>query len=350
MTTVRVNASTEYDVVIGKGLLDNAGKLISSVITPCKAAIISDDKVLPLYGNKVRKSLENAGFSVCEYAFPNGENSKSIDTFAKILDFLAKNRLCRTDIVVALGGGVAGDMAGFCAASYLRGIRFVQIPTTVLAASDSSVGGKTAVNLPSGKNLAGAFHQPSLVICDTDTFLTLDKRQISCGFAEIIKYGVICDKALFDELDSSSYDMEKIITRCVEIKRDIVEQDEKESGPRKLLNFGHTLGHAVEKHSGFSLTHGEAVCIGMIMISRIAEKRELCHGVTEKISALAKAHGLPTEYGISKAELFELATGDKKAEKDSITLVLPETVGKCFLSRVSFDEFSDMLDILYEVR
>ncbi len=343
MTTVDVNASTKYSVHIGKGLLKASGEMISKVISPCKAAIISDDTVLPLYGKAVRESLEKCGFSVVEYAFPNGEESKNISTFAKILEFLASSKLSRTDIVVALGGGVVGDMAGFCAATYLRGIRFVQIPTTILAACDSSVGGKTAVDLEAGKNLAGAFHQPSIVICDTDTFETLDKRQISCGYAEIIKYGVICDEKLFEKLSDNCNDIEDILSVCVSIKRDIVERDEKESGDRKLLNLGHTLGHAIEKHSNFSLTHGEAVAIGMVMIAKLSEALGIGENITARLLPILSKYSLPCSYNITADKLFDIATGDKKVDGSSITLVLPEKVGKCRLAKYSLSEFSKLL-------
>ena len=293
MTSVKVNASVKYNVLIGEGLISDCGKLICEVISPCKAAVISDDKVFALYGNKVLSSLEKVGFVTKSFVFKNGEENKNLSTYIEALGFLAKEKLSRTDVVIALGGGVVGDLAGFAAATYLRGIRFIQIPTTVLAACDSSVGGKTAVDLEAGKNLAGAFHQPSLVICDTETFNTLDDRQMSCGFAEIIKYGVICDRNLFDALSEGSLSMDGIITRCVEIKRDIVEKDEKESGERKLLNFGHTIGHAIEKHSGFSLTHGEAVAVGMVMITEISEKLGICENVAAKIRKLLKKYDLP---------------------------------------------------------
>ena len=343
MTTIEVNASTKYKVHIGKGLLGTSGEMISKVISPCKAAIISDDKVFPLYGKAVRESLENCGFSVVEYAFPNGEASKNISTFAEILEFLASSKLSRTDIVVALGGGVVGDMAGFCAAAYLRGIRFVQIPTTVLAACDSSVGGKTAIDLMAGKNLAGAFHQPSIVICDTDTFNTLDDRQVSCGYAEIIKYGIICDEKLFEDLLCDEKDIEKILSVCVSIKRDIVERDEKESWDRKLLNLGHTLGHAVEKHSAFTLTHGEAVAIGMVMISKISEAHGFGENITERLLPMLSHYRLPCEYDITDKELFDIATGDKKVDGSSITLVLPERIGKCRLEKFTLAEFFEII-------
>lgn len=343
MTTVDVNASTKYSVHIGKGLLLSSGEMISKVISPCKAAIISDDKVFPLYGKAVRESLEKSGFSVVEYTFPNGEASKNISTFAGILEFLASSKLSRTDIIIALGGGVVGDMAGFCAAVYLRGIRFVQIPTTILAACDSSVGGKTAVDLEAGKNLAGAFHQPSIVICDTDTFKTLDQRQISCGFAEIIKYGIICDEKLFEKLSSDDNNIEEILSICVSIKRDIVERDEKESGDRKLLNLGHTLGHAVEKHSAFTLTHGEAVAIGMVMIAKLSEALGVGKDITARLLPMLSKYSLPANYDITAAELFDIATGDKKVDGSSITLVLPEKIGKCRLAKYSLSDFSKIL-------
>lgn len=342
MTTVKVNASASYCVNIGAGLLEKAGEMIKNISSPCRIAVISDDKVFSLYGKKVTESLEKSGFDVVSYTFKNGEQSKNLDTYGKILEFLAASRLSRTDMVAALGGGVVGDMAGFCAATYLRGIKYVQIPTTILAACDSSVGGKCAVDLSCGKNLAGAFHQPALVICDTNCFKTLDQRQVSCGFAEIIKYGVICDKELFESL-SGDIDIEAVLTKCVSIKRDIVQRDEKESGDRKLLNLGHTLGHAVEKHSGFSLTHGEAVAIGMVMIAKIAENEGIADGVSEKLLPLLEKHSLPSEYDITAKELYEISAGDKKVDGQSITLVLPAEIGECILKKISLDEFYKIL-------
>lgn len=346
MTVTDVKASLCYQIKIGKDILKNTGTEVSNIISPCKAAIISDSNVFPLYGETVSKSLENAGFSVSEYVFPAGEKSKNLTTYAKILDFLAGVPLSRNDIIIALGGGVTGDMAGFCAATYLRGIKYVQIPTTILAACDSSVGGKTAVDLDCGKNLVGAFHQPSLVLCDTDTFKTLDKKQISCGYSEIIKYGMISDKELFESLFCNNADIEKILSVCVKIKSGIVERDEKESGERKLLNFGHTLGHAVEKHSDFSLTHGDAVSVGMMMICKISEKLGLCENITPKLSQLLKKYSLPLEYDISKKDMLKLVSNDKKAAGDTITLVVPQEIGKCVLKKATFEQLSEMLDII----
>lgn len=346
MTTVEVNASVKYTVRIGAGLLDECGAYIPKEIFPCKAAVISDDKVFPLYGAAVMNSLRKAGFSPTAYTFPNGEHSKTLETYGKILNFLASAQLTRSDLIVALGGGVVGDVAGFCAATYLRGIRYIQIPTTILAACDSSVGGKTAVDLENGKNLVGAFHQPSAVLCDPETFRTLDLRQVSCGYAEIIKYGMIRDQALFDGLSSGTLSEEEILRRCVEIKRDIVERDEKDTGERKLLNFGHTLGHAIEKHSGFSLTHGEAVAIGMRMITQLSEKLGFCENVLAPLERQLQRYHLPCGYEkkISAHELALLAAGDKKNEGGTLTLVLPERIGSCFLKKYAVSELETLLE------
>ena len=346
MRTVKVSTSKEYDVLIGENLLTSTGSLVSKVRKPCKAAIISDDIVFSLYGETVKKSLTDVGFTVCEYVFANGEKSKTLTTFASILEFLAENKITRTDIVIALGGGVVGDIAGFSAAAYLRGIDFVQIPTSLLAAVDSSVGGKTAVDLNAGKNLAGAFHQPILVICDTKAFDTLDSRQVSCGFAEIIKYAVMCDTELFEQLEEDKYDYVSLVERCIKIKRDIVQRDEFDRGERKLLNLGHTLRHAVEKHSEFSLTHGEAVAIGLVMISHISEVKGYAkEPVLERISELLKKYGLPTDYKIKAETLFKISTGDKKIEGSTITPVIPTKIGDCILENLSLDEFRKLTDI-----
>lgn len=350
MKTVKVKTSTQYDVIIGENILQQTGRLTAQVKNPCRAVIVSDDRVYPIYGETVKKSLEESGFTVYSYCFANGEKSKTLGTFAEILEFLAQHRLTRTDVVIALGGGVVGDMAGFCAAAYLRGIDFVQIPTSLLAAVDSSVGGKTAVDLKNGKNLAGAFHQPILVVCDVCTFETLDDIQLSSGFAEVIKYGVICDRKLFENLEKSAPDYTELCAECISIKRDIVENDEFEKGDRKLLNLGHTLGHAVEKHSSFSLTHGAAVAVGMMMISKISEK----HGyseepISDRLSALLKKYGLPTEYEISADELYEIACGDKKISGNSISAVIPVRIGKCIIEKMPMDDFKSLVvSSLYE--
>lgn len=344
MNTVKVKTHTEYDVLIGKNILETSGELIKNVKGLCKAAIISDDKVFALYGDTVRKSLEKSGFEVFDFVFPNGEVSKNIFTYGSILEFLAQSKITRSDIIIALGGGVVGDIAGFCAATYLRGIDFVQIPTSLLAAVDSSVGGKTAIDLAAGKNLAGAFHQPILVICDTGTFLTLDERQLSCGFAEVIKYAILCDKELFCMLMSSDFQIDMIVQRCISIKRDIVESDEFDNGKRKLLNLGHTLGHAVEKHSNYSLTHGEAVAVGMVMICRLSEVCGFAkESISEKLKEILLKYSLPVEYKIEASDLLSICAGDKKIEGADITPVIPLKIGECVLKKMPLDEFFDLV-------
>lgn len=362
MITVQVKASKEYDILIGRGILDNAGAYIKKAAGGAKAAVICDSNTFPLYGKTVADSLASAGYEVCTYAFEAGEKSKTLRTYGEILGFLAENRLDRKDVVAALGGGVAGDMGGFAAATYMRGISYVQIPTTLLAAVDSSVGGKTAVDLPAGKNLAGAFYQPSLVLCDTGTLDTLPERELNSGFAEVIKYGIIEDKDILDavmDLEASGFEeasMEHLIRRCVEIKRDVVEKDEFEGGYRKVLNFGHTIGHAIEKAADFRLLHGEAVAAGMMMMTRAAVKRGECDpDCPERLEeALSKYHlpvdtrTLPLDAAdgmFSKEVLMNAIRSDKKAAGSGIDIVLPLEAGRCRIEKVSFEEMSDILDL-----
>lgn len=344
MKKVQVNASEKYDILIGKNIISDCGRLAGEVFKGGKALIVSDDKVFPIYGEVVKNSLIKSGFSVEVFIFENGEKSKNIGTYTKILEALSLKKLTRTDFIVALGGGVTGDMAGFAAATYQRGIKFVQIPTTFLAAVDSSVGGKTGVNLEAGKNLAGAFWQPSLVICDTETFKTLDEVTFSDGMAEAIKYGVIKDAGLFSEL-SGDFEITDIVERCVKIKRDVVEEDEFEKGNRKILNFGHTLGHGIEKCSNYSVTHGQAVSIGMCIITKAAEKLRICEkGTCEKLTGLLKKCGLPTECTYKKDELFLAALSDKKRSGDCITVVLPKKIGECVLKKITKDELPEYIE------
>ena len=336
MERIRVNASLEYDVIVGEGILKKSGELTAEVVAPCKACIITDDVVAPLYLEEVKRSFNDAGFEAFEYIFPNGERSKNANTLVEILEVAASNRLTRSDIIVALGGGVTGDMAGFAAATYLRGIRFVQIPTTFLADIDSSVGGKTAVNLKAGKNLWGAFHQPSLVICDTNCLKTLSREIFLDGVAEAVKYAVLEDEALIGLIET---DLPTAIKRCIEIKRDVVSGDEFETGKRKFLNLGHTLGHSIEALSGFSVTHGHAVAIGMVLASRGGERMGITEpGTTDRIVAVLESFGLPVNCEYTAAELAGYALGDKKREGDSITLVIPEKIGSCRLCKISVSE------------
>lgn len=341
MQTVRVKTSTEYDVLIGKNLLQKAGEEIKKRLAPCKAAIITDSTVITLYEEVVRHSLENANFSVCTFAFPAGESAKHIGTLADILEFLAEQELTRQDIIIALGGGVTGDMAGFAAAIYQRGIPFVQIPTTFLAAIDSSVGGKTAIDLKAGKNLAGAFYQPQLVLCDIDTLQTLEKDTFADGIAEALKYGIIGNPALFDKVASGAFseELEDIISLCVSMKRDIVEADEFETGNRKLLNLGHTFGHAIEKKSNFNISHGHAVAIGLYLIACAAESRGIAkEGTAQQIRLALEKNHLPVKTEFTAKELAKGAMNDKKRRGDTISFVFPERIGMCRIEKIHISE------------
>ena len=346
MTKITVRASRAYDVCIGKGLLANAGELAAEVLPPCRALILTDDHVAPLYANALSHTLRAAGFVPEVYVVPHGESSKSLAAMGKVLEHLAQNRYTRTDALFALGGGVVGDLGGFCASVYLRGVPFVQVPTTLLACVDSSVGGKTAINLDAGKNLAGAFYQPKLVICDPDTLCTLPPEILADGCAEVIKYGVINDRELFSMLESGiSPAGEQIIARCVQNKRDLVEQDEFDTGLRKLLNLGHTIAHAIEKLSGFEISHGRAVAMGMVMIMRASVAHGLCPASDlNALIALIQKLGLPAECPYSTAELAEAALSDKKRSADTLTLVLPYRIGACQLCELPADKLQAFLE------
>ena len=333
MRKVHVAASTEYDVLIGEGLIDKAGELTKKVVRPCKCLIVTDDTVDELYGDRVQISFSYAGFDVSRFTFPAGEASKNLSTLSDILDALGVARLSRSDLVVALGGGVVGDIAGFAAAVYTRGIRFVQIPTTLLAAVDSSVGGKTAIDMPFGKNMVGAFHQPSLVVTDTDVLRELPALQLSNGAAEAVKCGVLNDPDLFALLEGGDWldDVDEVVARCVAYKRDVVAGDEFDTGSRAFLNLGHTFGHAIEHLSGLKLLHGQAVAVGTVMAASAAG----CP--VEMITRLAgcmKRNGLPVRCDYDARALADAALADKKRSGSTITLVLPDAIGKCHLEKV----------------
>lgn len=349
MKTVRVHAGKPYDAVLGQGLLEQAGALAARAIPACKVALITDENVAPLYLNAARLSLAGAGYEVHSLILPPGEGTKRWTTLERILEFLAGHAFTRADAVAALGGGVIGDAAGFAAAVYLRGVALVQLPTTLLAAVDASVGGKTAVNLAAGKNLAGAFHQPVLVVCDTDTLSTLSPESYAGGVAEVVKYGMLGDPALLELLAGGLRDaapdlLEDVIARCVQMKAQLVARDELDRGPRQLLNLGHTLGHAVEALSDFSIGHGQAVAMGMVCMARAAWRRGLsrenCAPVLAQVLAV---NGLPTACPYGAQELARAALSDKKRRGDRVTLVLPERVGSCLLHPLPVDRLEDFI-------
>jgi len=346
MKRIVVNASKKYEVVIGEGLLDSVGAEVGKIIKPCKICIFTDDIVASHYLETVKSSLKETGYTVYEYIIPNGEESKNIDTYAGFLNFLAKNGFSRTDALVALGGGVVGDLCGFTAATYLRGVKYVQIPTTILAMVDSSVGGKTAIDLEAGKNLCGAFYQPSLVICSTDTAKTLPANIFADGMAEVIKYGVIRDEELFNHLDENGldFDMEYVIPTCIDIKRDIVENDEFDNGVRQLLNFGHTVGHGIEKLSSFGISHGSAVAMGMMIVTRASAENGICApDCCDRLYGVLKKFSLPTSTEYKASELALMMESDKKRRADKITLVLPEKIGSAKLETIATSDYEKFI-------
>ncbi len=351
MNKITINASRTYDVITGSGLISQSGQLIRQALgeKAKKICIVTDDNVSPLYRTPVKESLRDAGFEVVSFVFPHGEAYKSMATLSKLLDFLAYKQLTRSDAIVALGGGITGDLAGFAAASYLRGIQFIQMPTTLLAAVDSSVGGKTGINLSAGKNLAGAFWQPSLVIFDIDTIKTLSYDLLLDGLAEAIKAGVIADRELFHYIYQVSElpDPEVITTlsaRAIWIKQQVVEADERDSGVRQLLNFGHTIGHAIEKCSSFSITHGHAVAMGMVIIARACLKYgwsdEDC--LTPILNSLQK-FGFSLDCPYNAQQLTQAALKDKKRMGDTITLVIPVSLGNCQLKQIPVTELEHFI-------
>ncbi len=350
MTTVSVGGQgfAAYDVVVERGLLAQAGQRIAP-FTRGRTVIVSDETVAAIHGPALQASLEAAGIRTGLITVPAGEASKSFAELERLMDRLLAHRLDRKDVIVALGGGVVGDLAGLAAALYMRGIDFVQVPTTLLAQVDSSVGGKTAIDTPRGKNLVGAFHQPRLVLADIDVLATLPPVQLRSGWAEVLKHGLICDVAFFDWLagdgavgaSGDSAALERAVVRSVEIKSAIVSEDEKEAGRRALLNLGHTFGHAIEAELGFeeaALAHGEAVALGCAMAFRFSASQGLCPAAdVARVETVIAAAGLPTrldQAGVFDARaLLARMAGDKKAEGGALTLILAHLIGEAFVAR-----------------
>ena len=346
MINIKVNASRNYVVTVGESILSETGEYAVKEGLSGKAAIITDDNVFPLYSEVVKNSLLKSGFEVFEYVIRHGEQSKNAENFIHILNFLAENRFTRTDTVFALGGGVTGDLAGFCAAAYMRGINFVQLPTTLLAAVDSSVGGKTAIDLDCGKNLAGAFYQPRFVLFDMKTLETLPDIFFEDGMAEVIKYAMIYDKELFSLIEKEGKEaLEQIIARCIEIKRDIVSEDECENGIRRILNFGHTVGHAIEKLSDYGISHGHAVAAGMYIITSAWEKRGLCKEKTAaSLKRLLLKYKLPFITDYSSEEIIKACQNDKKLEGEKLNLVVISEIGMCSYVKTELSELKRLIE------
>lgn len=357
--TVDVNVSRPYRVHVGTRLLEQVGEIVRPLVAGARAAIVTDSNVGPLYAPIVEQSLAQAGFKTTTFVFSAGESNKTLATYEEILAYLADNHLDRGDVVIALGGGVTGDMAGFAAATYLRGIAYVQVPTSLLAMVDSSVGGKCAVDLPQGKNLVGAFWQPKTVIADVGCLGTLSAEQLADGCGEVIKHAVIADADLLEILEAHPITLASlsenlpliaaIVARNVEIKRNVVVQDERESGVRKLLNFGHSIGHAIEARSHFALGHGTSVAMGMVAITRatasVANSPETLLELAHRIAKVCEAHGLQTTCPYEAEELISSALHDKKRRGDAIDLVLPLGVASCTIQTVDLGQFFKLMRI-----
>ncbi len=326
-----------YPVYIENGILKNAGSYISQIFTGRRIMVISDDQVYPLYGEKLLDTL--ASYECHSLVLPHGEPTKSFQTLPGIYSALLEAKISRSDLVIALGGGVIGDLAGFAAASFLRGVKLIQIPTSLLAQVDSSVGGKTAVDLPQGKNLVGAFYHPKMVLIDPDVLDTLPERFIHDGMGEVIKYGCIKDAALFETLkkhhsfESLKAELASVICRCVDIKRIIVEKDQFDTGERMLLNFGHTLAHTIEQYYHYGReSHGEAVAIGMYQITKLAEEKGLTPaGRAESIREVLTDYGLPHQCGLPLSDLTATITLDKKNLNNHLNIVLLHEIGESYV-------------------
>ena len=321
--------------------MDRAGELVLSVHAPCRAAVVTDSNVAPLYADRLEASLRQAGFAPCRFTFPAGEASKRLSTFEDAVRFFALQGITRSDLIVTLGGGVAGDLGGFAAACWQRGVPFVQAPTSLLCAVDASVGGKTAVDLPEGKNLVGAFHQPCLVVCDPAAFWTLDALRMADGAAESVKHGLIADAELFSDMKSGAWrrDLSRTVERNVLVKRSYVVGDERDRGQRQLLNFGHTIGHAVEALSGFGLSHGQAVAIGMAAETRAARRMGFGFVHEDEVISALDAAGLPHQCPFSADQVEAVALGDKKRAGDTITVGALRAIGAGFLEKLDLASF-----------
>ena len=341
-----------YPIIIQAGYLDKIGDDLAGKMIGRKYAIIADDRVAELYGEQLMQSLKTSGLDVKLFTFLHGESSKTLTTIGALASKLASSGFDRNDAIIALGGGVTGDLAGFLASSYMRGIPFVQIPTTLLAQVDSSVGGKTGVDIPEGKNLVGAFYQPRAVYIDIDVLKTLPEKELLGGLGEVIKYGVIRDSNFFDFLATERCAIlgldktviEKLVHICCKIKAEVVSEDEREGGVRRILNFGHTIGHAVEAASNFSLIHGFAVSIGMVAASKLAVLAGLLdEKECAEIIKILKQYKMPIEIPkeLDRQVIKKYLLTDKKAIGGRVIYVLPTRIGSTYISDSIEEELVD---------
>lgn len=344
MKTISVVTHRPYDILIEEGALNNISKyLLEKYTSPRKVCVITDSNVGSQYADQIVKNLQAASYDAFRIVFPSGEHSKNLTTFTNILEAMADSGLSRSDIVLALGGGVVSDIAGFAAGTYMRGIDFVFVPTTLLAIIDSSVGGKNAVNLLSGKNLAGLFWGPSMVIVDPEVLNSLEDNCHQDGLVEALKSAVISDSGLVSHIENRNFDY--IIERCISIKKALVEVDEYDLGLRQLLSFGHTLGHCIEKLSSYSISHGVAVAKGMVGESRAAYKLGYCKtDISPELARILKGFGIDTSVNYDPQELYEHALVDKKIKDGTINMIVPEVIGKCTTRRISLYDLQKFME------
>lgn len=342
MIKYTINASVSYDVLIGKGLLADVGKELASRFTPRKVCIITDNTVNGLYEAEVSDALTRAGFSTTKIIFPCGEHSKNLTTYGNIIDALADESITRSDLILALGGGVVIDIAGFVAGTYMRGINYVIVPTTFQASIDTAVGGKTGVNLLNGKNLAGLYWEPSLVLIDPNVLSTLTEERIRDGYSEAVKCAVLADEGIIGKLREN--DCENAISRCVSIKKSLVEADERGLGVRQMLNFGHTIGHGIEKISAYNVTHGAAVAKGMVAESLGAFRIGLTsNDISGELSDILESFGFDVSLRYDPEELIRLAYMDKKIYDGMIAMIVPERIGNCSMKKLTLDELATLI-------
>ena len=324
MKKFTVSTSTPYDILIGHDLISKIGEFLKPVFSPRHVCVITDSTVNGLYAQVVMTSLIESGYHTSKILFPSGEHSKNLTTYSNILEALADEGLTRSDLVLALGGGVVCDLAGFAAGTYMRGINYVVVPTTLQASIDTAIGGKTGINLLGGKNLAGVFWQPSLVVCDSKIYETLPNEILLEGIAEATKNAVIAEAGLLDQIRKHNY--EYVIERCISIKKSLVEADERETSLRQLLNFGHTIGHGIEKLSSYTVTHGQAVAKGMI-------------------TEILKEFGFDTSLDYNAKDIYKLALKDKKIRDGQINIIVPDSIGKCTLRKLSLPELNELITL-----
>lgn len=346
MNRIHVPVQQAYDVLIERGILGRCGSVLKELIPSDACVIITDDNVDRLYAQQVENSLRESGYRVEKFVFPHGEASKNNATLMQIYSFLCQKEITRSDCLIALGGGVVGDMTGYAAATYLRGLRYVQMPTSLLAQVDSSVGGKTAIDLPEGKNLVGAFKQPNVVLCDPDALSTLPEEFLTDGMGEVIKYGMIADAKLFEllctlDLKSIQAHFDEIIPVCVGIKRDVVAEDELETGLRMILNFGHTLGHAIEAYYHYeTYTHGCAVGAGMCLMTKYCGTPE----EYRRLKDCVERYGLPSDVPAPLEALVSLCGHDKKRAGGSIRYIVCSPVGTANIRKATLPDFRKLFE------